>query len=192
MVNPANILQLRPPKWDAVKRHYHANIHTRHGKIWAIITGITALVMTAALLSPNNTVVRFFGGYGLACFLPMINLLQLRKWNRTLAFPAALLFSAVAVLTLLAAIRAENALTTLFLCVTFVIGATSDRLSPIYKWKPPLDHFGLVAVAFLLYLAIYFAFLFIAGGILMGIVLIALMVIVIRSLFGRRRYSRWF
>jgi hypothetical protein len=188
----ARIIQLRPPKWSAVKKQYNANIHTRYGKIWAVTTGVTALGMTAALLSPTNPIVHFFGGYSLACFLPTLNLLQLRKWNRTLAFPAALLYSAVSLLALLADINFNNMLTTLFLCVTFIIGATSDRLSPIYKLTPPFDHFGIVAVAFFLFLVVYFSFMFFAVAALLIVALIALMIAMIRSLFGYRRYGRWY
>jgi hypothetical protein len=188
----AQMIQLHPPGWGAVKRQYNANIHTRNGKIWAVIIGVTALAMAAALLLPSNPVVHFFGGYGLACFLPTLNLLQLRKWNRTLAFPTALLFSAISALTLLARINFDNVLTTMFLCVTFVIGATSDRLSPIYKLAPPFDHFAIVAVAFMLFLAVYLSFMFFAVTVLLIVALLALMIAMIRSLFGYRRYGRWY
>ena len=187
----SRLLQLRRPKWDAVKKQYDANIGTTYGKVWAAITGITAVAMIAALLFPYNAVVQFFGGYGLACFLPTLNLLQLRKWNRTLAFPAALLFSAIALMSFFGNVSFNGFVTTLFLCVTFNIGATSDRLSPIYKWKPPLDHIGIVAVAFLLFLAVYFAFMFFTVAVMLAVFLIALVLVMFSGMLGNRRNRQW-
>ena len=145
----SRILRLRRPAWYAVKNQYSKNIGTAYGKVFAVFTGVTALAMAAALIWPYNAAVRFFGGYGLACFLPMLNLLQLRRWNRTLAYPAALIFSGVAAIAMIANLRYDGfwsgLLTTLLLGVTFMIGATSDRLSFIYKWKPPFNSIETVA-----------------------------------------------
>ena len=187
----SGLLRLRRPSWDTVQKQYNANINTRYGKIWAVITGIITMAMIAALIFPYNAVVQFFGGYGLACFFPTLMLLQLRKWNRTLAFPVALLFSGVAFMAFFSNVSFNGFMTTLFLCVTFIIGATSDRLSPIYKWKPPFDHFGLVGVAFLLFLAVYFAFMFFAVGVMLVVFLIALAILMIRGLSGGRRNRGW-
>ena len=190
-MKPARILQLRPPAWDTVKRHWENNKSTTYCKVFAVIIGVTAIAMTAALLFPFNPVVQFFGDYGLACFLPTMNLLQLRKWNRTLAFPAALLFSAIALMSFFGNVNFNGFMTTLFLCVTFIIGAASDRLSPIYKLKPPLDHLGLVAVASLSFLAVYVAFMFFTVAVLLVIFLIALVIVMISGVFGYRRNRRW-
>ena len=181
------ILQLRRPKWDAVKKQYNANIKTRNGKIWAVIVGVVTVAMIAALIFPYSAVVHFFGGYGLACFFPTLMLLQFRKWNRTLAFPVALLFLGVAFMGFFGNISFNGFLTTMFLCVTFIIGATSDRLSPIYKWKPPFDHFGLVAVAFLLYLAVYFAFMFFTFAVFLLMFLIALVIFSVKN----KGWTKW-
>ena len=103
------------------------SIGTTYGKVWAVITGVTAVAMTAALLFPYNAVVQFFGGYGLACFLPTLNLLQFRKWNRTLAFPAALLFSAIALMSFFGNISFNGFVTTLFLCVTLGVDISVQK-----------------------------------------------------------------
>ena len=145
----SRILQLRRPARGAVKNQFSKNIDSAYGKVFAVVTVVTALAMAAALIFPYNAAVRFFGGYGLSCFLPVLNLLQLRRWNRTLAYPVALIFSGVAVIAMIANLRYDgfwNVLpTTLLLCVTFMIGATSDRLSFIYKWKPPFNSIETVA-----------------------------------------------
>ena len=186
------ILQLRPPDWGAVKNQFSSNINTAYGRVFAVVTGVTALAMTAALLFPYNAVVSFFGGYGLTCFLPTLTLLQIRKWNRTLAFPAALLFSALALMSFFDNTSFNGFTTTLFLCVTFIIGATSERLSPIYKWKPPFNHIGIIAASFLLFLAVYLAFMFFAAAVLLVIVVIALGIVMISGVFGYRRNRRWY
>ena len=187
----SRILQLRRPARDAVKNQYNKNIDSTYGKVFAVVTGVTAPAMAAALIFPYNAVVRFFGGYALSCFLPMLNLLLLRRWNRTLAYPAALIFSGAAVIAMIVNLRYDgfwNVLpTTLLLCVTFMIGATSDRLSFIYKWKPPFDGIGIVAASIFLYLIVYLAFMFFAFGALMVVFCIALLILIIRGLFGGRR-----
>ena len=192
----SRILQLRRPTKDMVKHQYRKNINTTYGKVFAVVVGVTALAMAAALIWPYNAAVRFFGGYGLSCFLPMLTVLQVRRWNRTLAYPAALIFTVVAVLVGIYNIRFYgfwNILpTTLILCVTFMVGATSDRLSFIYKWKPPFDSIGIVAAAILLYLIVYLTFMFFLFGLVMAIIGIGLLILIIRALFGGRRNSRWF
>jgi len=192
----SRILQLHRPAWGSVKNHYRNNINTTYGKVFAVVVGVTALAMAAALIWPYNAAVRFFGGYGLSCFLPMLTVLQIRRWNRTLAYPAALIFTGAAVIAMIANLRYDgfwNVLsTTLLLCVTLMVGATSDRLSFIYKWKPPFDSVGIVAAAIVLYLIVYLAFMFFAFGVLMIILCIVLMILIIRALFGGRGSSRWF
>ena len=59
----SRILQLRRPAWGAVKNHYRKNINTTYGKVFAVVTCVTALATAAALIWPYNAVVRFFGGY---------------------------------------------------------------------------------------------------------------------------------
>ena len=192
----SRIVQLRRPAWYAVKNQYTKNIGTTHGRVYAGVTGVTALAVAAALIWPYSAAVRFFSGYGLACFLPMLNILQLRRWNRTLAYPAALIFSGVAAIAMMVNLRYDDFfsvfLPTLLLCVTYMIGATSDRLSFIYKWKPPFDSIGIVAASILLFLVVYLAFMFFAFGVLMAMLGIALLILIIRGLFGGRRSSRWF
>ena len=191
----ARIAQLRPPTWNSVKRQWDVNKTTSYGKVFTIITGVTALGMAAAFIFPANAVVQFLGGYSLACFVPALNLLQLRKWNRTLAFPAALIYAAVAVFTLLACFSFGTVLTALILSLSFVFAATSDRLSFIFKWNPPFDHLGTVGAALLLCLVIFFIPTFFVFAIFISIFIIVLF-IVIRGIFGRRRYRRryrrWF
>ena len=189
----SRILQLRPPKWDAVKRQFDKNKDTTYGKVFAAIIGVTAFGVAAAFIWPLNPVVMFLGGYGLACFYPTLNLLQLRKWNRTLAFPAALIYTAMAVIGLLTHFHFDNVLAVLFLFVTFMIGATSDRLSFTYKWKPPFDHIGIVAAAFLIYLIVYLMFMVFFMAVVIFIIIIACLLLMIRSFFGfgRRRGNRW-
>ena len=191
----SRIVQLRPPGRDAVKRQWDSNIHTTQGKVFAGLTGLTALAMASAFIWPGNAVVQFFGGYSLACFFPALNLLQLRKWNRTLAFPAAIIYAAIAIVTLLACFSFGAVLTALLLSMSFIFAAASDHLSFVYKWNPPLDHIGIVGAALLLCLAVYFISAFFVFGILIGIFLLAAF-IVIRGIFGRRRYRqryrRWF
>ena len=192
----SRILRLHRPAWATVKHQFNKGMATTYGKVFAFVVGVTALAMVAALIWPYNAAVRFFGGYGLSCFLPMLTVLQIRRWNRTLAHPAALIFTGAAVIAMIANLRYEsfwNVLsTTLLLCVTFTVGATSDRLSFIYKWKPPFDSIGIVAAAIVLYLIVYLAFMFFAFGVLMIILCIVLMILIIRALFGGRRNSRWF
>ena len=188
----SQLVQLRPPDWNAVKRQYDSNKHTTQCKVFAGLTGLTALAMASALKWPANPVVQFFGGYALVCFFPALNLLQLRRWNRTLAFPAALIYIAAAALTLLVCFSFSNILAALLLSVSFMIGATSDRLSFVYKWKTPFDHMGIAGLAILLYLVVYFVFMFFVFSIFIGIFILALIILIIRSLFGRRRYGRWF
>jgi hypothetical protein len=164
--------------------------------VFAVVTGVTALAMTAALIWPYSAVVQFFGGYGLVCFFPCMTILNIRKWNRTLAYPAALIFVSVAVIAGIYNIRYagffNTLLVTLLLTTTLMTGATSDRLSFIYKWKPPFDSIGIFAASLLLYLIVYLAFMFFAFGVLMLILFIAILILVIRGIFGRRRNSRWF
>ena len=191
MTKLSRIVQLRPPSRDAVKRQWDANIHTTQGKVFAGLTGITALAMVSAFLWPGNAIVRFFGSYGLTYFFPALNLLQLRRWNRTLAFPAALIYTAIAVVTLLTCFSFGNVLTTLLLSLSFIIVAASDRLSFVYKWNMPFDHLGIVGVAFLLSLAVNFISVFFGFAVFIGIFILVLF-IVTRSIFGRRRYRRWF
>ena len=185
--------QLRIPSRDAVKRNISKEIHTRTGKIWAVITGVTALAMAFALAQPYHPAVEFFGGFALGCFFPMLVVLLIRKWNRTLAFPAALIFSEVALIALLYDFYFDNALITSFVVMTLLIGATSDRLSFLYKWKPPLNYIGLVVAAVLIFFLIYFAFMALFLAVVLFILGIALLIVFIRALFGgrRRRYNRW-
>ena len=46
----SRILQLRPPKWDAVKRQFDKNKDTTYGKVFAAITGVTAFGVAAAFI----------------------------------------------------------------------------------------------------------------------------------------------
>ena len=188
----SRMAQLRPPDWDAVKRQWDANIYTTQGKVFAGLTGLTALAMASAFFWPGNAVARFFGGYGLTCFFPALNLLQLRRWNRTLAFPAALVYAAITVLTLLTCFSFGNLLNSLLLSLSFICAAASDRLSFVFKWNPPFDHIGIVGLSLLLCLAVNFLSVFFGFGIFISIFIIVALFIVARSIFGRRRYRRWF
>jgi hypothetical protein len=175
-----------------VGRHWDANKNTAHGRQWMVFTGVIALMMIMALLFPYAPLVLLLGGYGLACFLPALAVLQLRKWNRTLAFPAALLFSAIALMAFCGNASMNGFMITLFLCMTLIICATSDRLSFIYKWRLPFDHLGLLAVAFTLFLVISEVFLFFTT-VLLVIIMLPLVLMVIRSLlFGYRGGRGWF
>ena len=191
----SRILRLHRPVRGAVKKQFVKNIGTAHGKVFAAVTSLAALAMAVALIWPHSAAVRFFSVFGLSCFLPVLSLLLLRRWNRTLAYPGALLFSGVAATAMIANFNYDNfwsnLFATLLLCTTFLIGATSDRLSFIYKWSPPFDSAGLVAASVFLYFIVYFAFMFFAIGMLTVILCIALMMLVIRGFFGRRR-GRWF
>ena len=191
----SRLLKLRPPAWDAVKKQYKAHIKTQTGIIWFVIFCVTALGMAAALLLPYNEIVYFFGNYGLGCFFPLLTVLLIRRWNRTLAFPAMLIFSAIAVVAMFCNLRVDGFfngfLVTLFVIVTLMIGAASDRLSFIYKWKPPFNYIGLVAVAFGLFFLVQWAVVFIMFGILIAVILIAFVLLMISTLFGRRRYDRY-
>ena len=185
------LLQLRPPARDAVKRNANKEIHTQTGKMWAVITGVTALAMGYAMAQPYSPVVEFFGGFALGSFSPMLVVLLIRKWNRTLAFPAAIIFSAVAAIALITNFYFDNALITSFVIMTLLIGATSDRLSFIYKWKPPFDYIGLTVAAAAVFFLIYFAFMFLFLAIVLFIIGIVLLIMLIRSIFGGRRYRQW-
>ena len=187
----SSLLKLRPPKWDAVKRNAKKHINTRSGVIWSVITGVTALAMGYALFMPYSPVVEFFGGYALGCFFPMLVVLLIRRWNRTLAFPAAMIFSAVALLALIDNFYFDNALITLFVIMTLLIGAASDRLSFIYKWKPPFNYIGLVVASAVIFFAVYFAFMFLAVAVLLFIVGIFLLLMLIRAFFGFGRRGRF-
>ena len=187
------LLKLRPPAWDAVKKNYAAHIKTQTGIVWAVIFCVTALGMAAALLLPYNEIVYFFGNYGLGCFFPLLCVLLIRRWNRTLAFPAALIFSAIAFIAMFFNNEGffDGFLITLFVIVTLMIGAASDRLSFIYKWKTPLNYIGLVAVAFGLFFLVQWAITIIMVGIFLIIALIAFFLLMVSSMFGYRRYNRY-
>ena len=188
----SRLAQLRPPDWDAVKRQWDANIHSTQGKVFAGLTSLTALAMASAFLRPGNAIVRFFGSYGLTYFFPALNLLQLRRWNRTLAFPAALIYTAIAVVTLLNCFSFGNLLTSLLLSLSFIFAAASDRISFVFKWNSPFDHLGIVGLSLLLCLAVNFLSVFFGFGVFIGIFIIMALFIVTRGIFGRRRYRRWF
>ena len=186
------ILQLRPPAWEAVKRNVKKHIHTRSGIIWSVITGLTTLCMLTAFAWPHSETVQFVGGFSLACFFPMLAVLLIRKWNRTLAFPAALIFGAIPIIALFYNFNLNDALISVFLIMTFLIGATSDRLSFIYKWKPPFNYIGITAAAVLIFFLVYLAFMVLFVAALLFIVGILLVFLLIRSMFGHRRHRRWY
>ncbi len=152
-----------------------------------MILCLVALGMVAALFLPENEIVYFFGNYGLACFSPLLATLLLRRWNRTLAFPAALFYMAIAVISLIFHFNLDGFLETLFVIVPLMIAAASDRISFIYKWRPPFNYIGIVGVAFALFFVVYFAIAFVFFAFLMIIVLLALLILISRSLFGYRR-----
>ena len=187
----SNLLRLRPPKWDAVERNFNKEMKTRDFVIWSVVTAVTAIAMLTALIIPSNALVALFGRYGLACFLPMLVILLIRRWNRTFAFPAALIFTGIAVMSLVDNFNFNNAATTVFSALSFIIGAASDRLSPIYKWKPPLNYIGIIAGAALTFAVVFFTFVFLFGAVLLVIAGIALLAALFSAMSGRGRYSRW-
>ena len=48
----ARILQLRRPKWDAVKRQWDANKSTTYGKVYAAVTGVYEKIIEGS--KPNE------------------------------------------------------------------------------------------------------------------------------------------
>jgi hypothetical protein len=186
------LLQLRPPDWNAVKRNWRKEKKTRDCINWSVVAVLAAALNVTALLYPRNPVLGY-SGYGLGFYFPMLAVLLIRNWNRTLAYPAALIMTITAVAALLYNFNVSSFAMTVFLGSALIIGATSDRLSFIYMKKPPYNYIGIVAATILTFVVVFLIYFIFAGMIALIILGIVLLLLAIRAFFGfGRRNNRWF